>query len=93
MSAPHHGTPTVTTPPDGFCPGDRVWVHRGTSWRPGVILQSSPEAATVRYRPAEARGTGVDTVIASSLTARDDHDPLLDRTTELGRVAGLEQTA
>ncbi len=87
MSAPLHGTPTVTTPPGKFCPGDRVWVRRGTSRRPGVILHSSAEAATVRYRPAEARGTGVDTVIARDLTARDDDDPLLDRTTD--QVAGL----
>ncbi|WP_433528314.1 hypothetical protein ACQPYA_18365 [Micromonospora sp. CA-263727] len=93
MSAPHHGTPTVTTPSGEFCPGDRVWVHRGTSLRPGIILQSSAEASTVRYRPAEARGTGVDTVVAKNLTPRDDDDPLLDRATEPTLAVGIERAA
>jgi hypothetical protein len=36
-------------------------------------------AVTVRYRPAEGRGTGVDTVTGLSLTVRDDEDTLLDQ--------------
>jgi hypothetical protein len=76
---PDHSTLAITAPPHGFCPGDRVWVHRANSWRPGIVLHSSAEAATVRYRPAEGRGTGVDTVTANSLAPRDDDDPFLDQ--------------
>jgi hypothetical protein len=43
------------------------------------VLHSSPKAVTVRYRPAEGRGTAVDTVTGFSLVARDDSDPLLDQ--------------
>jgi hypothetical protein len=71
----------VTVPPGGFAPGTRVWVHRTDCWRPGVILHSSATAATVRYRPAEGRGTGVDTVTTNTLAARTDDDPFLDRET------------
>jgi hypothetical protein len=43
-----------------------------------VVLQSSVEAVTVRYRPVESRGTGVDTVTSYSLAVRDEDDPVLD---------------
>ena len=76
---PGHNAMTMTSPPDGFRPGDRVWVHRAGSWRPGTVLHSTAKAATVRYRPAAGRGTGVDTVTANSLALRDDDDPFLDR--------------
>ena len=75
---PNHHTLDVMTPPDGYRPGERVWVHRSGSWRPGIVLHSSPKAVTVRYRPAEGRGTGVDTVTGHSLALRHDDDPFLD---------------
>ncbi|MEV4202135.1 hypothetical protein [Micromonospora globbae] len=61
-----------------FGVGDRVWVRRDDSWRPGVILCSSRSAATLRYRPAETVGTAVDTVTSHSLRPRHDEDPYLD---------------
>jgi hypothetical protein len=67
-----------TNSADAYHPGARVWIHRSGAWRPGVVLQSSVEAVTVRYRPAEGRGTGVDTVNSRSLAIRDDVDPVLD---------------
>jgi hypothetical protein len=72
--------------PDCFNPGERVWVYRAGAWRPGVVLHSSAQAVTVRYRPADGRGTGVDTVTAHSLASRDDEDPFLD-------VSGLDVSA
>jgi hypothetical protein len=41
-----------------------VWAYRCGSWRPGIILQASARAAMVRYRPAQGRGTTVDTAAA-----------------------------
>jgi hypothetical protein len=64
---------------DAYQPGQRVWVHRSGSWRPGIILHCTSQAATVRYRPAEGIGTGVDTVTGYSLADRADDDPYLDR--------------
>ena len=88
MSAPTLG-PTYTlsgaAPADGYNPGARVWVHRAGSWRPGIVLHSSSKAVTVRYRPAEGRGTGVDTVTGDSLAMRIDDDPFLDQPTVLQR--------
>jgi hypothetical protein len=75
---PNHHTLSLTPPPDGYRSGARVWVHRSGSWRPGIVLHSSPQAVTVRYRPAEGRGTGVDTVTVHSIAARNDDDPFLD---------------
>jgi hypothetical protein len=72
--------------PDGLGPGDRVWVRRAGSWRPGIVMYCSTKAATVRYRPTEARGTGVDTVTAVNLAARDDDDPFLDHAPEVRLV-------
>ena len=63
---------------DDYEPGQRIWVHRAGSWRPGVVLHRSPRAVTIRYRPADGPGTGVDTVTARSLTLRDDDDPGID---------------
>jgi len=75
----------TVTPPDGYDPGERVWIHRAGSWRPGVVLHSSPNAVTVRYRPAEGRGTGVDTVSGGDfLVAREEEDPFLDRAPAIG---------
>jgi hypothetical protein len=55
-------------------PGQRVWVHRAGTWRPGIVLSWSSKAATVRYRMGDGPGTGVDTVTFASLGARDEHD-------------------
>jgi hypothetical protein len=33
----------------------------------------------VTYRPGESRGTGVDTLTAQLILARDERDPLIDR--------------
>ena len=55
-------------------PGLRVWVLRAGAWRPGIVLSASPKAATVRYRPADGPGTGVDTVTFGSLSVRLEHD-------------------
>jgi hypothetical protein len=62
----------------GYRPGERVWVHCSGSWRPGIVLSASPKAVTVRYRPAESRGTGVDTLTAPSIAIRDEEDEFLD---------------
>lgn len=82
MSAPTvdplHQALSVTPPPDGYRPGDRVWVRQSGEWRPGTVVYSSATAVTVRYRPAESRGTGVDTVTVHSIAPRDDDDPFLD---------------
>ncbi|MFC3502734.1 hypothetical protein ACFOOK_17375 [Micromonospora krabiensis] len=80
-SSPSHATPTGATPPDVLCEGARVWVRRDGSWRPGIVLCSNASAATVRYRPAETIGTGVDTVVPRSLRPRHDDDPYLDKAT------------
>jgi hypothetical protein len=64
--------------PADYRPGQRIWVHRAGSWRPGIVLYGSPQAVTVRYRPADGAGTGVDTVTSRSLAVRDDNDPCLD---------------
>jgi hypothetical protein len=63
---------------EDFQPGQPVWVHRAGAWRPGVVLHRSSQAVTVRYRPADGPGTGVDTVTARSVAVRDDSDPFLD---------------
>jgi hypothetical protein len=62
-----------------YRPGDPVWVLRAGSWRPGVVLFASPRAATVRYRPTDATGFGVDTAVPGDLAHRDTVDELLDQ--------------
>jgi hypothetical protein len=61
-----------------YQPGQRVWVFRDGTWRPGIVLHSSARAVMVRYRPGEGSGTGVDTVTGRSLAPRTDSDPSLD---------------
>jgi hypothetical protein len=75
---PHLRTEPAASPSAGYQPGSWVCVHTLGSWRPGIVLHSSPHAATVRYRPAQGRGTSVDTVTSHSLAARKDEDPFLD---------------
>jgi hypothetical protein len=70
-----------------------VWVHELGCWRPAVVLHASARAVTVRYRPAEGRGTGVDTVTCHNLAARDDDDPYLDPTTGDGPTTGAPPDA
>jgi hypothetical protein len=70
--------PADIAPADSYQPGDRVWVYRSGCWRAGVIVAASARAATVTYRPANLRGTAVDTLTAEHLIARVDLDPLLD---------------
>jgi hypothetical protein len=71
--------PAEVAPTDSYRRYDPVWVFRGGGWRAGVIEAASPRAAMVTYRPGESRGTGVDTLTAQFVLARDDRDPLLDR--------------
>lgn len=61
---------------DHYPIGAPVWVHRGGRWRPGCVLESSPRAAMVRYRPTDERGTAVDTVTAVNLLDRTDVDQI-----------------
>ncbi len=63
---------------DTYHPNDPVWVHRAGHWRPGRVERASSRAVTVRYRPTEHRGTGVDTVTAEHLAPRVELDELLD---------------
>jgi hypothetical protein len=82
MSAPtvdpaHRALGDITNP-DQYPRGAKVWVFRSGSWRPGIVLSSSPKAVIVRYRPTDSRGTGVDTVMADNLARRDDVDPYVD---------------
>ena len=77
--APEQRHPDDVAPTDSYRPTDRVWIYRGGRWRSGVVEAVSARAATVTYRPGEARGTGVDTLTARYLLARSDEDPALDR--------------
>lgn len=69
--------------PEEYAPGTGVWVFCGGTWRPGIVIGSSPQAASVRYRPTESRGTAVDTVMARNLAKRTDSDAV----DEFARVA------
>jgi hypothetical protein len=75
---PSHRTLAGVPPLDGYRPRQRVWVYSSGSWQPGVVLHASQHAVTVRYRPAEGRGTWVDTVTCHKLATRDDSDPYID---------------
>lgn len=71
--------PAHIAPADTYRPEDPVWVFRSGSWHAGRIVTASHRAATVTYRPANTRGTVVDTLTAAYLVPRADIDPLLDR--------------
>jgi hypothetical protein len=75
---PHRRNPAEVAPTDSYRPTDPVWVYRSGNWRAGVVEATSAQAATVTYRPNNARGTGVDTMTAQYLLPRADIDPLLD---------------
>jgi hypothetical protein len=76
---PDHRDPAEVAPTDSYRPADPVWVFKGGVWRAGVVEAVSSRAATVTYRPSNSRGTGVDTLTARYMLARQDADPLLDR--------------
>ncbi|HYN96916.1 MAG TPA: hypothetical protein VES42_23995 [Pilimelia sp.] len=75
---PDRRDPAEVAPTDSYRPADPVWVYRGGGWRAGVVEAVSVRAATVRYRPTAARGTGVDTLTAPYMQTRAEFDPLLD---------------
>jgi hypothetical protein len=77
---PDRRDPTNIAPTNSYHHADPVWVHRAGQWRAGIIETASTRAATVTYRPAGSRGTGVDTLTAEYLHPRADPDPQLDRT-------------
>jgi hypothetical protein len=58
-----------------YASGQRIWVYRAGAWRPGIVLCGSAKAVTVRYRPADGPGTGVDTVTPTSIQLRAEPDP------------------
>jgi hypothetical protein len=76
---PDQRDPAEVTATDDYRPADPVWVFRRGAWRAGVVDVASPRAAIVTYRPTDARGTGVDTVMARDIVHRTDLDPHLDR--------------
>lgn len=76
---PHLQQPVAVPPAPVYRPRDPVWVKRAGGRRPGVVLTGSAQAVTVRYRPRDSSGTGVETVLAADLAVRDDPDPVLDR--------------
>ena len=65
---------------DQYVRGEWVWVFRSGAWHPGIVINSSVQAAVVRYRPSESCATAVDTVMAHNLLHRDDPDPDVDQT-------------
>jgi hypothetical protein len=75
---PTRRRPAEVPAPEDLSAGQRIWVYRNAAWRPGVVMNSSDRAVTVRYRPTEARGTGVDTVTRDLLALRDIEDPYVD---------------
>jgi hypothetical protein len=75
---PARRDPADVAPTDSYRPADPVWVYKSGVWHAGVVEVASPRAATVTYRPTDARGTGVDTLTAPYLLSRFDVDPLLD---------------
>lgn len=75
---PAQRDPAEIAPTDRYRPDDPVWVFRGGHWCAGVIQAASTGAATVRYRPANLRGTCVDTITAIDVQPRSEDDPLLD---------------
>lgn len=75
---PHDLDPAHIAPADSYRPYDPVWVYRSGAWYAGVIVAASAAAATVTYRPGNARGTAVDTLTAAYLYPRADIDPMLD---------------
>ncbi|WP_117208916.1 GGDEF domain-containing protein [Allorhizocola rhizosphaerae] len=68
--APDDRDPASVAPAGSYRSGDRVWVHRQGTWRPGVIEGASASAILVRYVLGEGRGTGVDTISAEQVAAR-----------------------
>ena len=75
---PDRRDPADVAPTDSYRPADPVWVYRAGVWHAGIVEVASARAATVTYRPTDARGTGVDTLTAAYLLTRAEVDPILD---------------
>jgi hypothetical protein len=84
---PDQRDPKEVAPTDTYRRADPVWVYRNGNWRAGVIEASSARAAMVTYMPNGQRGTGVDTLTARYVAARDELDPLLDLGRPLTAIA------
>lgn len=89
---PGERDPASVPPTDSYRRADPVWAYCRNTWCAAVVEYVSARAATVTYRPAGSRGTGVDTLTAAYLMSREDLDPVLDRRTppgfnRLGRVS------
>jgi hypothetical protein len=76
--APARRDPAAVARPLDLEEGARVWIYRSSQWRPGRVLASSLQAALVRYRPSDSRGTLVDTAVPADLAPRTEVDPPLD---------------
>lgn len=79
--------PATIASPATYARNAPVWIYRGGTWRPGLVLGSSERAALVEYRYTGSRATGADTAIARDLQARDEYDPHLDPTPRRPRKA------
>jgi hypothetical protein len=74
---PERRDQAAVAPAGGYRPGERVWAYREGGWRPAIVLDASAVAVLVRYLRTPRGSTGVDTVTAASLAARDERvDPL-----------------
>jgi hypothetical protein len=78
LAPPVNRSPADMPRLEHLMPGGHVWVFRGGEWRPGIVVNSSVDAAVVRYRPTDGSGTAVDTVMARNLAYREDPDAYLD---------------
>jgi hypothetical protein len=76
---PGERDPASVAPTGSYRRADPVWAYCSNTWCAAVVEYVSARAATVTYRPANSRGTGVDTLTAAYLMSRDDLDPVLDR--------------
>jgi diguanylate cyclase (GGDEF)-like protein len=76
---PGRRDPTAVAPAGTYKRNDPVWVYRQGAWRPGVVESASSRAVLATYRNAAGAGTGVDTMTAEYVLARDAADPVLDR--------------
>ncbi len=68
-------------PAPAYRRGDRVWVYRGGSWRPGVVEAATATVVMATYRCAQGLGTVVDTMPTEHVQPRADPDPHIDRAT------------
>ncbi len=76
---PGQRNPADAAPTDSYHPADPLRVHRGGTWRAGIVEAVSPRTATVTYRPTNAPGTAVDALTGPYVASRTDTGPQLDR--------------